>query len=70
LDESFFEINFQKFENYGGDTEKLCFNCKMIYSRDYMNKMFEEDNFKSEKIITNKIIEEAYEIYLKNLLEK
>jgi hypothetical protein len=63
---NFFKVNFNKFENFGGDTEKLCFSCKMVYSRDYMNSMLEVENFNGDRVITNEMIEEAYELYLKN----
>jgi hypothetical protein len=63
----FFERNFFTFENFGGDTEKLSFNCKMIYSQNLINQMYQNDgNDLGSNIITNDILEKAYEIYLKN----
>lgn len=62
----FFVKNSESFENFGGDTEKLAFQCKMIYSETIINNMYNEvfdSNMK--KIITNDILEIAFENYLK-----
>lgn len=63
----FFENNHKNFENFGGDTEKLAFQCKMIYSDFTIKSMFENNgSYTLEKIITQEIIEKAYELYLSN----
>jgi len=64
----FFKSNEKHFENFGGDTDKLTFQCKLVYSDYTMEKMFENmGNYNLDKIIINyQIVEKAFEQYLQH----
>ena len=61
----FFEKNFDKFSNYGGDTEKLALNCKMMYSHCIFDSMFISKNKVPINLCLNlEMLNKAFESYL------
>jgi hypothetical protein len=63
----FFEENYTYFSNFGGDTLKLVYQCKMIYSEKEMEIMFQNSGISdNDKIITYEIILKAFELYKNN----
>lgn len=63
----FFKNNFKKFPNFGGDTEKLALNCKMMYSHLIFDKMFSSENNVNITLCLNKdMLNSAFESYLLN----
>lgn len=64
---NFFELNYEKFPNFGGDTEKLALNCKMMYSHLIFDKMFSSENGVNITLCLNTdMLNSAFESYLLN----
>jgi len=57
--EELFKINFKKFKNAGGDTENICFQSKLNYSRDNWMKK------RQTKHLSYKHVQNAMEAYFK-----
>jgi hypothetical protein len=65
----FFKENFDSFPNFGGDTLKLTYHCKMIYSEQEVDIMFNNSGISDrEKIISFEIIEKAFKEYKNNII--
>lgn len=63
----FFTKNIISFPNYGGDTNKFAFKCKLYHSKKIFNRLYESKSKEIEYIIDNSIIEEAFEEYRKHI---
>ncbi len=69
----FFEQNISYFPHFGGDTEKLSLQCKMIYSidsfEDLLKNIIDEDNsYKEKRLITTEILDKGFKEYKKHNL--
>jgi hypothetical protein len=63
----FLASHLDSFPNFGGDTERLAFQCKLLYSSEVINHIFEgEDSSLLVPTITNSIIQQAFNEYKKN----
>ena len=72
---TFFKEYIDMFPNFGGDTEKLTFQCKLIYTDLSMNKISSENFTKIPSLndyfdlcLTQEILILAYQEYLKNCI--
>jgi len=65
----FFERNIAKFPNFGGDTHRFVFLCKLFNSSKIINSLTTEDIVSEdiEYILDNEDIENAYVEYLKHM---
>jgi hypothetical protein len=64
----FFEKNLASFPNFGGDTERLVFHCKLYYSNIAINNLFENRDSELNLKITNQILDKAFDEYIKNFI--
>lgn len=71
--EDFFKDKMEKFNNYGGDTERLALHCKLKHSgnvfRDIRSSIEENKKITTSDLqfeITKDILEQAYQEYLKH----
>jgi DNA polymerase III delta prime subunit len=69
----FFSDNFEYFPHFGGDTEKLSLQCKMIYSMDSFENLLkniidEGSPYKEKRLITEKILIKGFEEFKKHNL--
>jgi energy-coupling factor transporter ATP-binding protein EcfA2 len=63
----FFENNYNYFPNFGGDTLKLAYRCKIVYSENEIEYMFKNLGIgTNSKIITVDIIKKAFNEYKNN----
>lgn len=70
---TFFDKKSHHFENYGGDTLKLAFQCKQCYSSDIFKNFYEcdidEDKIPDVNLVINQeIFENAMDMFLKNVV--
>jgi hypothetical protein len=64
----FFERNISKFPNFGGDTSRLVFQCRLFHSRKIIDSLStaEITSMDIEYILDNEDIDNAYTEYLKH----
>lgn len=66
----FFKENFDKFGNFGGDTEKLALHCKMMYSHHTFNHIItSKETPNIDLVLTQKMLYEAFDNYNNHFLE-
>lgn len=65
----FFEVNLSKFPNFGGDTEKLAFNCKLAYATIKFGETFDQIVNGTHTTFDNVITKEIIETALKSLVD-
>jgi hypothetical protein len=59
----FFRNNIKYFPNYGGDTNKFAFKCKLCHSKRIFDILSNDEKNNIEYVLENNIIEEAFEEY-------
>ncbi len=66
--ETFFMKNFDKFTNFGGDTEKLAFICKILSGHQNFNYFLKSEvsNIEDKDFLTEKMLNEALKEFLGN----
>lgn len=67
---SFFDKYIDKFPEFGGDTEKLAYHCKLAYSSLKYNSIISGEKTIFDKIINEKILKEGFSEYLKHKNQK
>jgi hypothetical protein len=63
----FFKKNISSFRNYGGDTIKLAFKCKLYHSKKIFDKLYTDETKDIDYILDNPVIEKAFEEYCKHI---
>jgi hypothetical protein len=66
----FFHKNFDKFPHFGGDTLKLVYNCKLVYSQCMIESMFNSiDKIDIDLCLNENILNVAFHNYLSNMIK-
>lgn len=66
----FFEENKQNFTEFGGDTEKLTYHCRLAYSRDRYQRLIGNINVDFNNTITNDMLRTAFQKFLQHSRSK
>ena len=63
----FFKNNIKYFPNYGGDTSKFVFKCKLYHSKNIFDSLYKDEKKDIEYVLENTIIEEAFKEYIQHI---
>jgi len=64
---NFFKTNIKYFPNYGGDTSKFAFKCKLSHSKKIFDSLYKDDKNDIEYILENSVVEDAFKEYRQHI---